>query len=121
MSNLEDISCLHILKEKNNNVDQLTQGEEINTPCITLSVQQFVSCSNEVSNVKDRIVDCETIPCVVFIDSQLKSDIGVLMEEVIPFKETTIENNSLSRETFHSLISSTFYSLYPNLFYGCVV
>jgi hypothetical protein len=31
---LEDISCLHILEEKNNNVDQLTQGEEINTQCI---------------------------------------------------------------------------------------
>jgi hypothetical protein len=42
------------------------------------------------------------------------------MEEVIPFKDTTIENNYHSREAFHSLIHN-FYSLYSDVFYGCVV
>jgi hypothetical protein len=76
---LEDILCLHILKEKNNNVDHLTQEEKLNTQCITLSIQHFVSYSNEVSDVKDRIVDCETMPCMIFIVSQLKLYIGVLI------------------------------------------
>jgi hypothetical protein len=44
---LEDISCLHILEEKNNNVDQLTPEEEIHTQHITFSEQQLICCSKK--------------------------------------------------------------------------
>jgi len=44
---LEDKSCLLILEEKNNNVDQLTQGEEINIECIPYFEQQLISFSEK--------------------------------------------------------------------------
>ena len=46
---------------------------------------------------------------------------NVLKEEETPFKQIAIENDSLSRETFHFLNSSTYYYLCPNHFDGFVV
>jgi hypothetical protein len=53
---LEEISGLHILEEKNKNVDQSTQGEEVHTQCIKLSIQKYISYSREKDNIKGKVL-----------------------------------------------------------------
>jgi hypothetical protein len=81
---LKDITNSHIFQEKNNNVDHFTQGEEINIQEITLLAQESTFCLKEENNVDEKGVDCEIIPSVEPIDSQLVTN--VLKEEEIPFK-----------------------------------
>jgi hypothetical protein len=113
---LEDIIGLHILEDKNKNVDQKTQGEEVHTQSITLSSQKYEFYSYEKGNIKRESFDCETIPSMELTSSQSQLVINMLAEKWIPSRETTIEDISLLRETFHSTTSYTFPSLYPYLF-----
>jgi len=87
---LEHISCLYTLEKKNNNVDHLTQGEEINTQRMSFFEQELIYCSK-----KGEGFYCEAIPSMEPTHSQLKPILNILMGKVIPFKETTFENISL--------------------------
>jgi hypothetical protein len=77
--------------------------------CDFILSPNHTSCLEEENNVKEEGFDCEIIPSVELIDSQLKPIMNVLKEEEIPFKEDPFENVSFSREAFHFLTSSTYY------------